>query len=102
MNNILILEDDIQFSRRIAQYGKQAIESLQGMEWDIVYFGHPFEEEANVPGWQVVDRPIHLSHFYAVNGQCIERLRDFCSRSCNGRRVTPTAGLCITTQPSTR
>lgn len=77
VNNILILEDDIQFSRRIAQYGKQAIESLQGMEWDIVYFGHPFEEEANVPGWQVVDRPIHLSHFYAVNGRCIERLRDF-------------------------
>jgi len=77
VRNILILEDDIQFSRRIGEYGKQAIESLQGMEWDIAYFGHPFEGDADVPGWQVVDRPIQLSHFYAVNGKCIERLRDF-------------------------
>jgi GR25 family glycosyltransferase involved in LPS biosynthesis len=33
LKNILILEDDIQFSRRISQYGKQAIEALDGMDW---------------------------------------------------------------------
>jgi hypothetical protein len=77
VKNILILEDDIQFSRRISQYGIQAIESLQGMEWDIAYFGHPFEGDSNSPSWKAVDQPIHLSHFYAVNGKCITRLRDF-------------------------
>ena len=35
LKNILIMEDDIQFSRNISQYGKEAIESLEGMEWDI-------------------------------------------------------------------
>lgn len=77
LKNILIMEDDIQFSRRIPQYGRQAIESLKGMEWDIVYFGHPFEGNSNLPAWKVVDRPIHLSHFYAVNGKSIGKLRDF-------------------------
>lgn len=75
--NVLLLEDDIQFSRRIGPYGRQAIEALDGMEWDLAYFGHPFEGNAAAPAWAAVDRPIHLSHFYAVNGQCIERLRDF-------------------------
>jgi GR25 family glycosyltransferase involved in LPS biosynthesis len=77
LKNILILEDDIQFSRNISQYGKEAIESLEGMEWDIVYFGHPFEENSNLPAWKAVDRPIHLAHFYAVNGKCFGKLRDF-------------------------
>lgn len=79
LKNILILEDDIQFSRRISEYGKQAIESLEGMEWDIVYFGHPFEgnSSVSVPAWKVVDQPIHLSHFYAVNGKSVRKLRDF-------------------------
>jgi hypothetical protein len=79
LKNILIMEDDIQFSKRISEYGKQAIESLEGMEWDIVYFGHPFEgsSSVNLPAWKVVDEPIHLSHFYAVNGKSIGKLRDF-------------------------
>lgn len=76
LKNVLIMEDDIQFSRCIAEYGKQAIESLDGMDWDIVYFGHP-EENAGLPVWKVVDQPIHLAHFYAVNGKCIGKLRDF-------------------------
>ena len=77
LKNILILEDDIQFSRRISQYGKQAIESLEGMDWDIIYFGHPVETDSSMPSWKVVDQPIHLAHFYAVNGKCFGTLRDF-------------------------
>ncbi|MHC8400551.1 glycosyltransferase family 25 protein [Pseudomonas sp. MDT1-17] len=77
LKNILIMEDDIQFSRRTLEFGRQAIKSLEGMEWDIVYFGHPFEGNSNSPVWEVVDRPIHLSHFYAVNGKSIGKLRDF-------------------------
>lgn len=77
VKNILIMEDDIQFSRRIAAFGKQAIESLQGMDWDIAYLGHPFDGNSDTPGWEVVDRPIHLSHFYAVNGKSVGKLRDF-------------------------
>ncbi|MBV6821947.1 glycosyltransferase family 25 protein [Pseudomonas sp. PD9R] len=77
LKNILILEDDIQFSRRVAEYGTQAIESLEGMEWDIVYFGHPVGGDSNSPVWKEVDQPIHLAHFYAVNGRCFAKLRDF-------------------------
>ncbi|CAM3869734.1 Glycosyltransferase 25 family member [Pseudomonas reidholzensis] len=77
VDNLLILEDDIQFSKRISQYGKDAIASLANMDWDIVFFGHPFEGNAGSPAWKVVDQPIHLAHFYAVNGTFLVSLRDF-------------------------
>ncbi|MBH3413404.1 MULTISPECIES: glycosyltransferase family 25 protein [Pseudomonas] len=77
VDNILIMEDDIQFSRRIGPFGKKAIESLQGMDWDIAYLGHSCEGNSDNPGWAPVDRPIHLSHFYAVNGKSVGKLRDF-------------------------
>lgn len=102
LKNILILEDDIQFSRHISQYGREAIESLEGMEWDIVYFGHPFEENSNLPAWKAVDRPIHLAHFYAVNGKCFGKLRDFYSRFWSGHRDILTEVRCIMTLLSIR
>ncbi|WP_449431693.1 glycosyltransferase family 25 protein [Pseudomonas putida] len=77
LDNVLFMEDDIQFSKGLRKHGKQAIEALQGMDWDIAFFGHPFEGNADAPAWQVVDQPIHLAHFYAVNGKCFARLRDF-------------------------
>lgn len=81
LKNVLIMEDDIQFSRRISEYGRQAIESLEGMDWDIVYFGHSFEGgNSSSPAWKAVDQPIHLAHFYAVNGKCFGKLRDFLSQ----------------------
>lgn len=75
--NVLVMEDDIQFSRAIAEHGRKAVESLQGMEWDVLYFGHPFDVDSNSPGWKQVDRPIHLTHFYAINARCFETLREF-------------------------
>ncbi|HDS1681994.1 TPA: glycosyltransferase family 25 protein [Pseudomonas putida] len=77
VKNILIMEDDIQFSRRIGPYGKKAIEALQSLDWDIAYLGHSCEGNSDTPRWTPVDRPIHLAHFYAVNGKSVGKLRDF-------------------------
>ncbi|WP_060513497.1 glycosyltransferase family 25 protein [Pseudomonas sp. NBRC 111124] len=77
VKNILIMEDDIQFSRRIGPFGKKAIEALQGLDWDIAYLGHSCEGDSGTPRWALVDRPIHLAHFYAVNGKSVGKLRDF-------------------------
>ncbi|HAB02669.1 MAG TPA: LPS biosynthesis glycosyltransferase [Pseudomonas sp.] len=77
VDNVLILEDDIQFSQRIGTFGKQAVEALRGLEWDILYLGHSCEGNADEPGWALVDGPIHLTHFYAVNGKSLAKLRAF-------------------------
>ncbi len=70
-NNVLILEDDIQFSKHINTYGNRAIESLKEMDWDIAYFGHTLKSTPNDLKWKAVSEPMQLSHFYAINGKAI-------------------------------
>jgi hypothetical protein len=67
MSHLGILEEAIRLN----------VKNILILEWDIAYFGHPFEGDSSSPTWKAVDQPIHLSHFYAVNGKCITRLRDF-------------------------
>lgn len=72
--NILILEDDIQFSKHILEYGSIAIESLKDLDWDIAFLGHVFETLPDELTWKKVNQAIRLGHFYAVNGKTLERL----------------------------
>ncbi len=74
--NLLILEDDICFSKHIAEYGTKCIKELQNMEWDLVYFGHTFENLQGEIEWLPLKEPTQLSHFYAVNKNAIHRLAD--------------------------
>jgi len=75
--NVLVLEDDIQFSKDISQYGNLAIDKLRSMDWDIVYFGHVIEVIKGEVEWKEINQPMQLSHFYAVNGETLERLIKF-------------------------
>jgi glycosyl transferase family 25 len=76
-NNILVLEDDIQFSKNILQQGALAVKSLSGLDWDIAYFGHVLKSTTSETTWKKVNQPMSLSHFYAVNGEKVASLTQF-------------------------
>jgi hypothetical protein len=75
--NVLILEDDIAFTRDIKDAGREAVTQLAGLDWDIAYFGHAKESVPGPVSWQRVREPMLLAHFYAVNGQALAPLVDF-------------------------
>lgn len=76
-NNVLVLEDDIAFSRHIHAYGPTAISALDTLDWDIAYFGHARGNSDGEPHWKRVDGPMLLAHFYAVNGTAFEKIIPF-------------------------
>lgn len=77
LNNILILEDDITFSKGIVEVGEKAINQLSEIDWDIAYFSHSFDEDNTDLKWISLDKPLMCTHFYAVNGKCLDDLIDF-------------------------
>lgn len=73
-NHVLILEDDVAFSKHIIELGQQAVKQLEGMDWDIAYFGHMRGNDDAQPHWKKVDTEMLQSHFYAVNGKTLRRI----------------------------
>ena len=77
LNNVLVLEDDISFSKHILEYGAMATETLKDLDWDIAYFGHALESDPKATCWKAVDQPMLLAHFYAINGKTLGGLVQF-------------------------
>lgn len=77
LNNILILEDDITFSKNIVEVGKKAVSELNSVDWDIAYFSHSFDEDNKDLKWIPLDKSLMCTHFYAVNGKCFNELITF-------------------------
>lgn len=73
-NNVLILEDDVAFSKHIIKLGQQAVSQLDEMDWDIAYFGHMRGNDESTPHWKKVDGEMLQSHFYAVNGKAFSKM----------------------------
>lgn len=80
LNNILILEDDICFSKYILEYGAVAIEGLEKIDWDIAYFGHALGNKSSEIAWREINEPMLLAHFYALNGKSIHDFHQFLQR----------------------
>lgn len=76
-NRVLVLEDDIAFSREIAKLGSQAVAMLADQAWDIAYFGHALPNSAEPAHWAAVNQPMLLAHCYAVNGKTLDKLVAF-------------------------
>jgi glycosyl transferase, family 25 len=74
---LLILEDDIAFSRDIARLGPQAVQALARQDWDIAYFGHALPGTPGEARWLAVTQPMLLAHCYAVNGRILAKLVAF-------------------------
>ena len=75
--NVLILEDDIQFSKNIINLGTLAVESLSVLDWDIAYLGHDLTNPNGELTWKKVTGPMLRAHFYCINGKTIARLVHF-------------------------
>jgi glycosyl transferase family 25 len=77
VDKVLVLEDDIQFAKKIVQEGALAVEQLDDLDWDIVYFGHALGDTSDDVRWEKVTEPMLLAHFYAINGKTLERFTQF-------------------------
>ncbi len=72
--NVLILEDDVAFSKHIIELGNLAMNQLNKMDWDIAYLGHMRGNDESEPHWKKVDGEMLQSHFYAVNGKTLNKM----------------------------
>ena len=73
--NVLVFEDDAAISPRFKQDEESLVEVLSTAEWGIVYFGHALEGFADRPTQlKRYNEPVMLAHFYAVNGNYLDRL----------------------------
>lgn len=78
VSRVLIMEDDLAFSRRFRGEYAGLVEQLGRQDWDIAYFGHILDVGGRTPAEFVPHRGlISLTHFYAVNGRVLDRLVDF-------------------------
>ena len=77
LNNILILEDDIYFSKNILKYDSIAIKELDNIDWDFAYFGHKLPTSTNENIWKEIDEPVFMTHFYAINGKILPQFLEF-------------------------
>ncbi|MFL0799290.1 MAG: glycosyltransferase family 25 protein [Agarilytica sp.] len=77
LETILIIEDDIYFSRKIHKYTQDALDGLNKLEWDIAYLGHPLGDDQKKPSWKLLDQPMMMSHFYALNAKTFKKLAKF-------------------------
>jgi len=76
VNNVLVLEDDIAFVRKINKIGVSAFDNLADLDWDLAYFGHVMPSCENDLAWRVVTAPMLSAHCYAVNGKSLGKLID--------------------------
>ncbi|WP_146115932.1 LPS biosynthesis glycosyltransferase [Malikia granosa] len=75
--SVLVLEDDIAFTRDMDRQALLAVRSLQTQDWDIAYFGHDYGNQPGEPSWIPIQEPRPLAHCYAVNGQTLPALVAF-------------------------
>ena len=77
LRHVLVLEDDISFSRNIKTLGAQAVAVLDELDWDIAYLGHALDKVPGEAQWLPVNSPMLLAHCYAINGRTLPRLVNF-------------------------
>ncbi len=77
--NVLVLEDDAIFSRRMVKNQEKLVARLQNSHWDLCFFGHSLTRELRGRGRGLVphDAGFIWAHCYAVNASVLGRLIDY-------------------------
>jgi hypothetical protein len=75
--HLLVLEDDIAFSREVASVGEVAVEALGRRDWDLAFFGHALPQAPGPLAWHPAPAPMTLAHFYAVHARTLAPLAAF-------------------------
>ena len=76
-HSVLVLEDDVAFTRDMDQQAQLAVDSLQDQDWDMAYFGHDYGDQPGPLHWIRIENPRQLAHCYAVNGRILPALVAF-------------------------
>lgn len=92
LDSVLVMEDDIQISDVVRQYGRVVRRRVREEAWDILYLGYlapeaPPEEEV-LAEW---DGPTIGGHFYAVHRRVLPRIVEFMD-ACRRRPAGHPAG----------
>jgi hypothetical protein len=76
--NVLILEDDLDFSPLLGEVEEELMSKIAGGDWDLLYLGH-VEKLPDLGGVELLPwrAPLMTAHFYAINGRVLERLLKF-------------------------
>lgn len=73
--NVLIMEDDLFFTKQLHRNHTAIVEQLRSSSWDFVYLGH--EEDINNTSPFIIRPPsagVMKTHFYAANNSLFNRL----------------------------
>ncbi|MGC3968111.1 MAG: glycosyltransferase family 25 protein [Pirellulales bacterium] len=78
LENILVLEDDCDFTPGTEGLRYNLVDELDRREWDLAYLGHPVELKSVVASsWVASGEPFQQSHCYAVNGRALPKVVAF-------------------------
>jgi len=78
LDNVLILEDDLLFTRFLIKQQDEVVRELQSLNWDMAYPGHALGLSPSSQGiFHEYSEPLPLSHFMAINKTAIAQLVDF-------------------------
>ncbi|WP_260703651.1 glycosyltransferase family 25 protein [Edaphobacter flagellatus] len=74
--NVLILEDDLDFSPHLPEVTDELLRQIEGGNWGFLYLGHVEPQAASGVGLQLVPwtGPLMTTHFLAVNQSVLERV----------------------------
>jgi hypothetical protein len=77
--NVLIFEDDLDFSPNLPSLTPELIRHLEREEWGFLYLGHIQQLSTSDTALQLVSwtGPLMTAHFFAVNRSVLERLVHF-------------------------
>ncbi len=93
LNNLLIMEDDLSFSRFLIEQQDRITDKLRPLKWDFVYLGHGLVlDESQEIVFHEYSEPLVLAHFLAMNKNTIAQLVDFLEEILTRPAGHPIAG----------
>ncbi|MEK6787580.1 MAG: glycosyltransferase family 25 protein [Pseudomonadota bacterium] len=74
---VMVLEDDCDFIDAVMTFWPALSSSLQTLDWDIAYPGHPLPASDMAGEWRATRESIGLAHCYIVNRSVMPVLLEF-------------------------
>jgi hypothetical protein len=83
LGNVLVLEDDAIFSRRMVRDQAAMVHTLQTTDWDLCFFGHSLKRELEgcEPGLVPHRAAFKWAHCYAVHARVLPKLIEYCEQT---------------------
>lgn len=78
LDNVLIMEDDLTFTKLLVEQQNSIVNELKNSDWNFAYLGHGEKlNHSQERFFYQHDKPLMLAHFFCVNKEIIPQLVDF-------------------------